>query len=75
MTFYKVELLKLNSRSTATIIVSRTTLPTESIRNGQHLSNPSHFLKVLKQSYLLNVKNPSEKMSNVLLQYCNRGLQ
>ena len=48
---------------------------TEFIQIGQHLSNPSHFLKVLKQSYLLNVKNPPEKMSNRLLEYCNQGFQ
>ncbi|XP_013633085.1 PREDICTED: glutathione S-transferase T3-like [Brassica oleracea var. oleracea] len=29
-------------------------------------------VKVLKQSYLLNVKNPPGKMSNGLLEYCNR---
>ncbi|XP_056852831.1 uncharacterized protein LOC108858293 [Raphanus sativus] len=40
--------------------------------NFKHLSNPSHFLKVLKHHYLLNIKNPPEKMLNVLLEYCNR---
>uniref|UniRef100_A0A0D3DN25 DDE Tnp4 domain-containing protein n=1 Tax=Brassica oleracea var. oleracea TaxID=109376 RepID=A0A0D3DN25_BRAOL len=36
-------------------------------------SNPSHFLKVVRQSYLLNIKNPVEKMSNGLLEFCNRA--
>jgi len=75
MTFYKVEHLKLSSRSTTTLIVWPTTLLTEFIQIGQHLSNPSHFLKVVRQSYLLNIKNPVEKMSNGLLEFCNRGLQ
>ncbi|XP_056866850.1 uncharacterized protein LOC108858236 [Raphanus sativus] len=39
------------------------------------LSNLSHSLKVLKQSYLLKLKNQPEKMWSVLLECCNLDLQ
>nr|VDD26242.1 unnamed protein product [Brassica oleracea] len=74
-TSYKVEHQKLSSRSTTTLIVWPTILLTEFIQTGQHLSNPSHFLKVLKPRNLQKSMNPPEKMSNGLLEYYNQGLQ